>query len=309
VGTRDGDFVDGGAALIVKPYTDDEWRQVRTAWWWHTIGMWCIPMYAPIALTIWQAPSRQTRTRRFVWAMLMWLSASLLVGLPAMLVFSRRWYWMHRTGTAPEDVGVGFKQPNGSDGYLPWVAVGGCALADRITRRPEAPPPALGEPWASLLSDAARAVSRIERAVARSEGPATKPMVAALNEATAAVVAAHRVANQASDADAALADMGLDRVRTRLAELEASTSPDVDATKRSLGEQVAAGDRMRAYVTRLEQQVERLVAQLGEAAARADELAMCPPDQVELPAGMTDAVDRLAAIRGALESVEGYKPS
>lgn len=307
VGDCNVDEIDGGAALIARPYDDREWKSVSKAWWWHTAGMVLLPpWYSLVALTVWQGPSRQRVARRVVWATALTLGSLLLIGLPAMVIFSRRWYWMYRTRTAPEDVGVGDARPDASAGYLAWVAVGGRSLADRITRRPpQIEHVVFGEPWASLIGDAAHAVERIERAVGRSSGPATKPMIAALTEATAGVAAAHRVGRQASDVEAALQGLGIERVEQRLRSLDTRDgSDDVDATKRALSEQIATATRMRDFVTRLENQLERLVAQLGEAAARADELSVCPPSQVESTPDLSVAVDRLVAIRSALEAVE-----
>jgi hypothetical protein len=314
VGSHGEEFVDGGAALVARPYTPYQWPDVSRGWWWHQLGMFGLaPIYPVIALTVWQRPSGQPLARRIIWALAMTLGASLLIGLPAAIMFSRRWYWLYRTGTDPEEVGVGATTPDAASGYLGWVAVGGSTLADRLTRRPDSTPELprgpVHEPWASLLGEATRAVARIERAVERCTGPATKPMVGALKEATAAVAAAHRVAVQASEVEEALTGLGVERVEQQLRTLEASTttSADVDATKRALSEQLATASRMRDFLTTLEQQLQRLVAQLGEAAARADELAVCPPGEVGSPLApdMTEAVDRLAAIRSALEAVEG----
>src|SRR4051794_36483689 len=100
--------VDGGAVLIAKPYDAEEWAEVRTAWWWHTVGMSLLsPVYPVVALTAWQAPSGQSLARRLVWAVTLTFSAMLIVGLPAFYIFSRRWYYLNRTQTDPADVGVG----------------------------------------------------------------------------------------------------------------------------------------------------------------------------------------------------------
>ena len=48
VGTPD--FVDGGSALLHRPYRTEEWAPVRGAWWRHTVGMiWLLPFYSVIA--------------------------------------------------------------------------------------------------------------------------------------------------------------------------------------------------------------------------------------------------------------------
>jgi hypothetical protein len=83
--------------------------------------------------------------------------------------------------------------------------------------------------------------------------------------------------------------------------------PDADdraAARRSLADQRDTAERMRRAAHRLQLQLERLVAQLGEAAARADELALgVLPADAPAP-GLTDAIDGLTAIREALDTVD-----
>lgn len=135
---------------------------------------------------------------------------------------------------------------------------------------------ALAEPWATLDYEAAAARDRIRAAASQVKGPAAAAVATARREAEAGAAAAVEVARHATQMSGRLESLRVDRVRSRLAELEAGggESADLEAAKRSLREQLATADRMEAVVRRRREQLERLVAQLGEAAARADELAV-----------------------------------
>ncbi len=307
--------IDGGAVFVERPYTDAQWASVRRAWWWHNAGMLFFPPFYPIAaLTAWQAASGQPIWRRVTWATVLTLGAVLLIGLPALVVFSRRWYWLYRTKTSPSAAGVGNLPPDASRGYLEWVAVGGAALADRLGSQPRPPTTAglsLGEPWASLHREAGDAAQRIRTARARATGPAVAAIAHAESEATAAHLAAHRAANRAAEIERARRSMDAERIEARLSELDRRGRDDDDdwaAARRSLREQLATVERMAATVDKLEGQLHRICAQLGEAAARAEELALCPPGSTTAPADLTTAVDRLAAIRHGLEQVQAELP-
>jgi hypothetical protein len=328
-------FVDGGAVLLVRPYTEAQWPQVRKAWWWHTAGMYFLfPYYPMVALTIWQGPSRQPLRRRIVWAGLVTVGALLLVGIPAFVVFSRRWYWMYRTRTNPVAARLPTGRPDAPVGSFDWVATKGAALADRFghgpARRPVGParvPPlplaaprvALGpaarddttrrtfpEPWASLVVDAARAVDRIRWASTQTRGPSVARIADAHREASAAADTAWHLAMRAGQITSAIGAMDIEAKERRFAALDhaAADPADIAAASRSLAEQREAAERMQSAVPRLLGQLQRLVAQLGEAAARAEELAFgtYTPDARSL--GLTNAIDGLVAIRSALDTVD-----
>lgn len=307
-------WIDGGSVFVERPYTDAQWASVRRAWWWHSAGMLFFPPYYAIpALTIWQAASGQRFWRRVTWATALTLGALLLIGLPAFVVFSRRWYWLYRTKTSPSAAGVGSRPPDASRGYLEWVAVGGAALADWLGRQPRPPTTeglSLGEPWASLHLEAEDAAQRIRSARARATGPAVPAIAHAESEATAAHFAAHRAASRAAEIEHARRSMDAERIEARLAELDRRGRGDDDwaAARQSLREQLATVERMAAAVDKLEGQLHRTCAQLGEAAARAEELALCPPGSTAAPADLTTAVDQLAAIRHGLEQVQAELP-
>lgn len=306
--------IDGGAVFVERPYTDFQWASVRRAWWWHSAGMFFfLPFYPIAALTAWQATSRQPIWRRVTWATVLTLGAVLLIGLPAFVVFSRRWYWLYRTKTSPSAAGVGNRPPDASRGHLEWVAVGGAALADRLGSQPRPPTTeglSVGEPWASLHREAGDAAQRIRTARARATGPAVAAIAHAESEATAAHLAAHRAASRAAEIEHARQSMDAERIEARLSELDRRGGDDDDweVARRSLREQLATVERMAASVDKLEGQLHRICAQLGEAAARAEELALCPPGSTAAPTDFTTAVDRLAAIRHGLEQAQAELP-
>jgi hypothetical protein len=332
------DFVDGGAVLRVRPYTEAQWLQVRKAWWWHTAGMvFVLPYYAVIALTLWQDTSRQPLLRRAVWAGLLTVGALFLVGIPPFVVFSRRWYWMYRTRTDPVAAGVPTGRPGATSDLFELVAAKGAELADwveglggrrtarpigpaRVPPRPVAAPRAtpgpatrdditrrtFPEPWASLVVDAARAVDRIRWASTQTQGPSAARIADAHREASAAADLAWHLAVRAGQITSAVGAMDIDGKERRFAALDhaAADPADIAATRRSLAEQRDAAERMQSAIPRLLGQLERLVAQLGEAAARAEELAFGThaPDTRSL--GLTNAIDGLVAIRSALDTVD-----
>lgn len=307
-------WIDGGSVFVERPYTDAQWASVRRAWWWHSAGMLFFPPYYSIAaLTVWQAASGQRFWRRVTWATVLTVGAVLLIGLPAFVVFSRRWYWLYRTKTSPSAAGVGSRPPDASRGHLEWVAVGGAALADRLSRQPGPPTPeglSPGEPWASLHREAEDATQRIRSARARATGPALTAIAHAESEASAANDAAHRAASRAAEIEQARRSMDAERIEARLSELDLRGRDDDDwaAARRSLREQLATVERMAAAVDKLEGQLHRICAQLGESAARAEELALCPPGSTAAPADLTSAVDRLVAIRHGLEQTQADLP-
>lgn len=307
-------WIDGGSVFVERPYSDAQWASVRHAWWWHSAGMLCFPPFYSIpALTVWQAASGQPFWRRVTWATVLTLGALLLIGLPAFVVFSRRWYWLYRTETSPSAAGVGNRPPEASRGYFEWVAVGGAALADRLGRqspRPTTEGLPLGEPWASLHREAEDAAQRIRSARVRATGPAVPAIAHAESEATAAHLAAHQAASRAAEIEHARRSMDAERIEARLSELDRRGRDDDDwaAARLSLREQLATVERMAATLDKLEGRLHRICAQLGEAAARAEELALCPPGSTTAPADLTTAVDRLVAIRHGLEQVQAELP-
>jgi hypothetical protein len=333
-------FVDGGAVFLARPYTEAEWTPVRTAWWWHTVGMVFFPAAYPLlALTVWQRPSRQSLGRRIVWASLLTVSAWFVVGIPPLIVFSRRWYYLYRTRTDPAVAGLPSGSAAGPTTWYEWVAAKGRALVDRITGwfatdpRASLPPPpqprpafvpvpparwygpapqrghqgpVFDEPWSSLVAEAYRSVERIRWASSRAQGPSAARIAGAFREASVAAQWAWQVAARARDIEAALRSTNLPAMEQHLTTLEASDCDpsDIEAVRRSLTVQREAAGRMRTSSKRLLGQLERLVAQLGEAAVCAEELALgvLPPgDQAP---GLTNAIDSIAAMRAALDIVE-----
>ena len=307
VGTPD--FVDGGSALLHRPYRTDEWAPVRKAWWWHTVGMiWLLPFYSVVALTLWQRPSRQSLGRRALWSTAMTLAALSVIGLPAFVAFSRRWYWLYRVDGDPELRGVGARQDGPASGYLAWFASTGASLADAIageTQAPPPPPPPLPDQWQALVTEAAAGEARIRAAALRASGPSAAAITRAAQEADQATAAVASVAHHAAEVDAARQRIDVVTIERRLAALGTdSDDTDVGATRRSLEAQLATRRRMDDRMIRLQRQLERTAAQICEAAAQAEELSIYTPDVDAGPAPLVDAVDGLTAMREALEEVD-----
>ncbi len=61
---------------------------------------------------------------------------------------------------------------------------------------------------------------------------------------------------------------------------------------------------MAQVTVSLEGKLHRMVAQLGEAAARCDELSLRPPDEVLTSGDLALAVDGLTGLRLALDEVQ-----
>jgi hypothetical protein len=317
---QEGFGVDGGAVLLARPYRVDQWTQVRRGWWLHTAGMVAgmfilFPVYPLIALTVWQAPSRQTLGRRIVWASIITVGAVILIGIPPFVVFSRRWYWLWRSDEDPVAVGIPTARPDPSMGAYQWLAARGAQLADRIFQRPQLTAPANWEtaarrtfvdPWAALVGEAGAARDRVGIAAARATGLAADRIRSAHKEAVIAANLAWELASHASSVNATVQSIPTESAAQQLKELESnpSGSADIEATRESLREQLATVERMQERARDLQDKLRRLVTQIGEAAVKAEELALgavAPDAQFR---GLSDAVDSLTATRSAFESMD-----
>ena len=107
------------------------------------------------------------------------------------------------------------------------------------------------------------------------------------------------VAQHAAEVDATRHRIDVARIEGRLAALEADgdDTDDVGATRRSLEAQLATRRRMDDRMIRLQRQLERTAAQIGEAAAQAEELSVYSPDVGAGAVPLVDAVDGLTAMR------------
>jgi len=314
-------YVDGGRVLLIpRPYTDAQWSVVREGWWWHTAAMaLLLPAYPIVALTVWQRPSGQALARRAVWAVLLTVGALALVGLPAFVLFSRRWYWRYRTDTTvvglDGDVWGAEWGDEPTRGYWRRVAQAGARLADAVdslakrtaVAKPPVAVPLLAEPWGSLRDEAVAATLRIAAANSRAEGVVAPAIERAATEARSVLVVADRIATMAAEAERALRRRRASDVDARLSAVaEGHGDPgDLAAARHSLEEELEVLARIAATLERTEGKLHRMVAHLAEAAARADELVLCPPGapSIELDR-LTDALDDLVAIRRALDEVE-----
>ena len=293
------DFVDGGSALLHRPYRTDEWAPVRKAWWWHTVGMiWLLPFYSVVALTLWQRPSRQSLGRRALWSMAMTLAALSVIGLPA---FARS----RVAGTGS----------TGSTANLSSAA----SAPVRTARRPGtwrgSPPQAhrWRTAWPAVRrrrrlhhlhrrfpTNGRRSSARRPQAVPASV-PLAAPPVRALRQSPAPrrrPIGPRRVSSVAQHAaavDAARHRIDVATIERRLAALGPdSDDTDVDATRRSLEAQLATRRRMDSRMIRLQRQRRRTAAQICEAAAQAEELSVYAPDVGARPDPLAEAVDGLA---------------
>ena len=293
---------------------------MRAAWWWHTAGMlWLLPFYSVIALTLWQRPSRQPLGRRALWSGAMTIAALSVIGLPAFVVFSRRWYWLYRADSDPELRGVGAREDGPASGYLAWFASTGASLTDGLVGRspatpPPPPPPPLPDQWQALVTEAAAGGARLRAAASRATGPSAAAIARAAEEADQATAAVASVARHAAEVEAARLRIDVATIERRLAALDGDdTDTDIDidtgtddvgATRRSLEAQLATRRRMDDRMIRLKRQLERTAAQISEAAAQAEELSVYSPDVDAGSAPLTAAVDGLTGMREALEEVD-----
>jgi hypothetical protein len=309
-------YVDGGSALVRGAYSSTEWAQVREGWWWHVVAMVLVPPYAVVALTVWQRPSGQPLLRRVGWATLAAAGALLVVGLPAFVLFSRRWYWWHRMGASPEAVAA---SPAVGGPLALRAAAAGERVVDAVagtTRRAPAPGhalPLLDAPWGQLRDRVAVAALRVRALRGEATGPVTAAVARAEQETSAAFLAASRVAGRAARAqraNRAVERAGLVQELARLSSAADGPSgvhgdaDDLAAAVDALEAQLAVADRVTDALEQLEGQLHRLAAQAGEAAARAEELVWCPstPLASEM-ASLVAVTDELTAIREALDAV------
>ncbi|MCB0962408.1 MAG: hypothetical protein KDA98_03770, partial [Acidimicrobiales bacterium] len=245
-------YADGATVLVRRPQAGATWTEVREGWWWHLAGMVLVPVAYPVAaLTVWQQPSRQPLARRLAWATLLTLGAYLLVGLPAFVVFSQRWYALHRSATTPEDAGLADVDPAAASGYYGTVATVGRRIVDAVTGvLPGADVPVavpmLAEPWGSLRDEAATAARRLDRLDVVALGPAGPAVARARGEAVAAFGSVARTAAQGAAVDQVLTGMDTEALERRLVELEGrrGSADDLAAAHRSLRDQLAIAERL-----------------------------------------------------------------
>lgn len=167
-----------------------QWAEVRRGWWWHVVGMLVLaPVYPLVALTVWQEPSRQPLARHLPWSLVLTASSLVVVGIPFLGVFSRRWYRLRRA-----DVDAASAMPvdraGRPDGVMAGTAAAGATLANRATGRMarHAPVGSVGGatatytsaertprfegPWATLVAEASIARDRIYASARGVRGPA-----------------------------------------------------------------------------------------------------------------------------------------
>lgn len=308
-------YVDGGIGLVTSPYDADGWRSVREGWWWHAAAMVAFPPYAVVALVVWQRPSGQSLRRRIAWAVLISLGAVLLVGIGAFAVFSRRWYWWHRTQAHPRQV-AGARRTGGPAATT--AADAGRHLVDRVTGagrrlpRHDVALPLIDAPWGPLRDQVAGAATRVAALAQQADGPAAAVVARASIEVAAAFETAFDAAGRAAHAEVAHRAVDRERLVSDLAALDAASGDpaDLDAARRALHEQLAIADRVAEELARTEGRLRRLAAQSGEVAARAEELVWSPiepsaPDT----RGLELVTDELVAVRRALDEVEQLDPA
>jgi hypothetical protein len=308
-------YVDGGIALEAAPYDREGWRTLQEGWWWHLAAMVAFPPYAIVALVVWQRPGGQPLGRRVAWAVLAVIGAVLLVGIGAFVVFSRRWYWWHRTRALPTQI-AGSRHRAGS-GSARAAELGG-ELVDRLTGagrrlpRHDVALPLIGAPWGPLRDQVAGAAARVDALARRADGPEAAVVARASLEATAAVQTPRHTAGRAAHAEAAQGAIDRAVLVTDLAEIDARRGDPADlaAARLALREQLVVVDRVAATLARTEGQLRRLAAQSGEVAARAEELVWSPIEALAPDTrGLELVTDELVAIRRALELVEQLDPA
>ncbi|MGI8809623.1 MAG: hypothetical protein ACR2KK_17625 [Acidimicrobiales bacterium] len=194
-------------------------------------------------------------------------------------------------------------------GGLVWA--GRIALAvPRKTRRAEANPTMVKEPWRSLVRQAQRAEARFDQVLSTTAPGPLKDRLAEVDARVAVGVdECWRIAQRGNELSAAVADLNVDDLHAQLerAEAQASRYPeraDLAGTAAAIRQQLASAERLAGVARDAEDRLRRLAAQLNEAVARAVELSLQGPDLGTLQPLGTDVdslVGELETLRVALE--------
>jgi hypothetical protein len=171
-------------------------------------------------------------------------------------------------------------------------------------------PMTIGDPWRGFVRGALDAQRRYRNAVASAtEGPMRDRLIEIGERIDAGVDECWRIARRGDELAAAVADLGIDDLRTQLqrAEAEADRYPERSAlagTAGAIRQQLASAERLAGVARDAEDRLTRIAAQLNEAAARAVELSLHAPDAgTLLPLGsdVDSMVGELESLRVALE--------
>jgi hypothetical protein len=188
---------------------------------------------------------------------------------------------------------------------------GRVALAvPRKARRAAINPALVAEPWRSLVRQAQRAEARFDQVLATTApGPLRDRLAEVDARVAVGVDESWRIAQRGHELSAAVADLGVDDLRTQLkrADAEAARHPDRPAlagTADAVRQQLASAERLAGVARDAEDRLGRLAAQLNEAVARAVELSLHGSDIGTLqPLGsdVDGLVGELESLRVALE--------
>ena len=197
------------------------------------------------------------------------------------------------------------------------AVVGGLVWAGRVamavprkTRRADANPALVREPWRSLVKQAQRAESRFDQVLSTTDpGPLKDRLVEVDARVAVGVDECWRIAQRGNELSAAVSDLNVADLHAQLdrAEAQAARYPeraDLAATAAAVRQQLASAERLAGVARDAEDRLRRLAAQLNEAVARAVELSLQGPDMgtvQPLGSDVDSLVGELESLRVALE--------
>ena len=198
-------------------------------------------------------------------------------------------------------------------GLAAWAARVAVALPKK-RRRPRVDVRSLSPSWRGFVHDAMQAEDRFQRALRTTQpGPLRDRLAEVGQRIGDGVQEIWHVAQRGDQLEAAVRDLDVDGVARELDQAEAAVrqSPghaDLEATCRSLQEQLAAARRLRSLTDTTRERLTRLNAQLDEAVARAVELSLNVTDASRVAPLGTDVegvVGELEALRQGLDEAGG----
>ena len=201
-------------------------------------------------------------------------------------------------------------------GALVWA--GRVALVIPRRKRRDINPALIREPWRSLVREAMEAEQRFGRSVADTDpGPIRDRLAEVQARVGVGVEEAWRIARRGAALERAVAELEVDGIEARLAQVESELrdgSPggqrtargreQLEATAESLRHQLESAHRLRSVAADARDRLRRLGAQLNEAVARAVELSLSADDVgafQPLGSDVESLVGELESLRLALD--------
>jgi hypothetical protein len=89
-----------------KPYTAEQWRLVRSGWWFHAVMIvlvgWFYLIYPMVVFTRWQSAGPDSLGKRLAWSLLMSILLFIPLAWIGVVPWSRGWYFLYTTKHARE---------------------------------------------------------------------------------------------------------------------------------------------------------------------------------------------------------------